>query len=239
MMAIDPTYLLQTLRVDLPLIGVYDAPDHTAFEPLVDPGNAERVCLFSFFEAWRNGKTLHLTREKHGCRGCGYWLFGASFRTREEFIHFLVDDEGLKASHDLMGEWLDVNQPYQPEHGQLLIGPLREGQEPYLKTITFLVNPDQLSALLLGAQYNHKPGRPAPVLAPFGSGCMEILPLFDDLSIPQGVIGATDIAMRHLLPPDLMAFTVTVPLYEQLCELDKRSFLDKPFWHRLIEARDD
>ena len=43
--------------------------------------------------------------------------------------------------------------------------------------------------------------------------------------------------MRQHLPPDVLAFTVTRPLYEQLCALDDRSFLHKAFWKRLQTAR--
>jgi hypothetical protein len=119
----------------------------------------------------------------------------------------------------------------------VLLGPLRVEGYPYLKSVTFLANPDQLSVLLLGAQYHSAPGDPPPVIAPFGSGCMELIPLFEDLDRPQAIIGATDIAMRHYLPPDLLAFTVTRPMFQRLCGLDERSFLHKPFLERLRKAR--
>jgi hypothetical protein len=43
--------------------------------------------------------------------------------------------------------------------------------------------------------------------------------------------------MRKFLPPDIMAFTVTKPLYQRLCSLDEKSFLDKSFWKDLMKAR--
>jgi hypothetical protein len=55
--------------------------------------------------------------------------------------------------------------------------------------------------------------------------------------VPQAVIGATDIAMRQYLPPDILAFSVTVPMFEQLCALDERSFLYKPFLKNLQRSR--
>ena len=118
-----------------------------------------------------------------------------------------------------------------------MIGPLRESQYAHLKTVTFYVNPDQLSLLTIGAQYHSAPADAAPVIAPFGSGCSQLVALFDDLGRPQAAIGATDIAMRQHLPPEFLAFTVTKPMFERLCELDERSFLFKPFWRRLREAR--
>jgi hypothetical protein len=59
-----------------------------------------------------------------------------------------------------------------------------------------------------------------------------------DSDVPKAIIGATDIAMRHHLPPDILALTVNKPMFRQLCELDEDSFLYKPFWKRLRNARD-
>ena len=129
------------------------------------------------------------------------------------------------------------SKTYRPELRNILIGPLKENQHGYLKSITLFVNQDQLSALTLGAQYNSSPGDPPAVIAPFGSGCMQLVGLFRDFNISQAIIGATDTAMRKYLPPDILAFTVTKPMFKQLCELDERSFLYKPFWKNLRRAR--
>jgi hypothetical protein len=229
--------LIEAMGLDTPLIGVFDAPDPAAFEPLVEPGPSSRACCFTFYEEWLAGKTLHLKAGTAGCGGARHWLFGETTRSRQEYIEFLVDTEGLKASRELMGRWLDYHKPYRPEYGHLLFGPLRPDQYRYLKTVTFYVNPDQLSLLITGAHYHHAPGDPPAVLAPFGSGCMEMMPLFEDFSRPQALIGATDIAMRQYLPADKLAFAVTKPLFEALCELGPESFLNKPFWARLKQAR--
>lgn len=233
----DPAYLISRIGLTIPLIGFYDAPDTSPFEPLIKPEPGKRACIFAFYRQWLQGKTLHITKEISGCRGAGHWVFNKVTWSREDFVKFLADDEGLKASHALMNKWLDYNQPYRQEYPNILIGPLREDQYTYLKTITFFVNPDQLSALMLGAQYNSAPSDPPSVIAPFGSGCMELVPLFQDFNIPQAIIGATDIAMRQYLPPNILALTVTKPMFKQLCALDEQSFLYKPFWKRLRKAR--
>jgi hypothetical protein len=233
----DPRNLLKRIDLILPLIGLYDTPSLEPFEPLVMPVPGEHRCVFGFYKHWLNGETLHLTRDNFGCGGAGHWLCGIATRSDEEFIEFLVDGEGLKASRDLMKAWIGCRKPYRQEHPNILIGPLREDQYDHLKTITFFVNPDQLSVLMLGAQYHSAPGDPVPVIAPFGSGCMELVSLFESLDSAQAVIGATDIAMRQHLPPDILAFTVTKPLFARLCELDKGSFLYKPFWKNLRKAR--
>ncbi|MCK5056719.1 MAG: DUF169 domain-containing protein [Candidatus Aminicenantes bacterium] len=233
----DPTSLLKIAGITTPLIGLYDVPDPAPFAPLVEPKAGQRACIFAFYKQWLQGKTLHITADNSGCGGCGYWIFGKEHCSREEFVKFLVDKEGLKASHDLMNRWLDHNKPYKREYPHIMLGPLKEDYYQFLKTVTFYVNPDRLSLLMLGANYNNAPGNAQPVLAPFGSGCMELLPLFENLQVPRAVLGATDIAMRQYLPPDILAFTVTRPLFESLCQLDEKSFLHKPFWENLKRAR--
>ncbi len=158
-------------------------------------------------------------------------------RSRDELVNFLVNGEGLKASYDLMNQWLDYRQGYKQEHPHILIGPLRADQYEYLRSVTFFVNPDQLGLLMIGTQYYSAPGDPTPVIAPFGSGCSQLVASFDDLGAAQAIIGATDIAMRQYIDPQLLAFTVTRPMYEQLCGLGKESFLYKPFWKTLRKAR--
>ena len=227
--------LMTQLRLKTPLIAVYDAAPGEAFEPLIEATG--HTCCFAYYRKWLAGEALHLTRDCFGCGGAGYWLCGQVGRPREAFVKFLVDDEGLKASHELMNEWLDHEKPYHQKHDHLLVGPLRETEYEYLKTITFLVDPDQLSLLMLGARYNSCPSDPPPVFAPFGSGCMQLVTVFDDLDAPQASVGATDIAMRQFFPRDILAFTVTKSMFMQLCALDKDSFLYKPFWKGLHQAR--
>ncbi len=120
-----------------------------------------------------------------------------------------------------------------------MIGPLRDEQYNFLKTITFFINPDQLSLLLLGTEYQNASVNTRPAFTAFGSGCGQLAALFGniDSDIPKAIIGATDIAMRQHLPPDILALTVNKPMYRQLCKLDENSFLYKPFWKRLRKAR--
>ena len=233
----NPAKLLAAVGLDTPLVGFYDAPDPAPFAAAVSPVADRRACVFAYYRQWLAGKYLHLTRENFGCGGAGRCLFGIMTRTRDEYIRFLADEEGLKASRELMAQWLDAGRPYRPEHPHLFFGPLRDDQYAFLKTVTFYVRPDQLGVLMTGAQYHSAPGDPAPVIAPFGSGCMQMGPCFADLGVAQALVGATDVAMRSYLPPDVLAFTVTKPMFERLCSLDERSILFKSFWTDLQQAR--
>ena len=230
----ETTNFCRRIDLKIPLVGFYDAPEPKAFEPVIKPEPGE--CVFAFYEKWAEGKTLHITKKHYGCGGAGRWMCGVETRSKEDFISFLVDQEGLKSSHDLMEKWIASSKPYKSAHPHILIGPLKEDQWEHARSITFFVNPDQLGALAYGAQYHSAPDDPPPVIAPFGSGCRQLLP-FDDLSIAQASIGTTDIAMRRYIPPDILGFTVTKPLFKKLCGLDERSFLYKPFLKNLRRAR--
>jgi hypothetical protein len=234
----DASALLAALELERPPIGLYDAPDPTPFSPLAEPGGAGRGrCVFDFYERWLSGETLHLTHDRFGCPGAGRALCEAVTRDRDDFIDFLWKDEGLRAERELMAHWVDNAPVYHPEHEHVLIGPLKPAHYRFLKTVTLWVNPDQLSVLQLGAYHHHDWGDPAPVIAPFGSGCMELVAGFEDLERPQAAIGGTDVAMREQIPRDVLAFTVTVPMFERLCALDERSFLHKAFLRDLRAAR--
>ena len=231
----DPTKLLRIAGIVAPPIGFYDVPDPTPFEPFAKP----KRCCFASYENWLQGESVRLSADESSCRGGSYWVGGVAFTTREDFAKTLNQREGFKSSDELMCQWLENRKPYTIENGHVVIGPLKDGQYEYLKTVTFYVNPDQPSLLLLGAEYNNASIDDTPVTVAFGSGCGQMAALFGDYDtdVPKAVIGATDIAMRHHLPPDILAFTVNKPMYEQLCGLDESSFLYKHFWKRLREAR--
>lgn len=229
----DPTVLLERLFIENPLIGLYDTPSKEPFEPFVKPDQ----CIFSSYTHWLDGKSIFITEDNFTCGGAGYSYFGVQQRSREDFIKFLAETEGLKASRELMSGWLEHYSTYEKENDYIVIGPLKDDQYRYLKTVTFFVDPDQLSALMTGAQYESQPEDPSPVISPFGSGCSMLVSLFSDLEIPQAIVGSTDMAMRHYLPRDILSLTVTRPMFERLCGLDERSFLFKPFWKRLMKER--
>lgn len=235
----DASRLLRELDLRTPVVGLYDAPDPAPFAPLVAPprGPGRGPCLFDSYRSWEKGETLHLTAEAYGCGGCGRSLFGLQVRERDDFIDFLWRDEGLRAGRELMADWVDNAPTYRPEHDNVLVGPLKPDLAEYLKTVTFWVNADQLCLLQHGAYHHHAWGEPDPVTVPFGSGCSELIAPFPDLDEPHAVIGGTDIAMRDGLPADVLAFTVTLPMYERLCALGDDSFLTKGFLAHLRTAR--
>lgn len=229
----DISLISSKAKLEYPVLGLYDTPNTEPYGKYRTVKN----CLYSYFRVFTKGTPIRLTRDQYACPGAGRWLFGLETRSREEFISFLTDREGLKANQELMALWLDNEKPYMPEHENLFFGPLVPSEYSYLKTATFFVNPDQLSIFSIGAQLECRPGDPEPVIAPFGSGCMQLLSLFRDLEHAQALIGATDMAMRKHLPPGILAFTVTRPMFERLARIPEDSFLNRSFIKTLRESR--
>ncbi len=232
----DPTNLLHIAGISNPLVGFYDTPETTGFTPIVDAHH----CIFACYPGWMRGESTRLSEHTLGaigCPGAGYWTCNRSTMLKEDVAHHLAVQEGLKASAALMGQWLANRRPYQREHAHIVIGPLHEDYYGYLKTITFYVNPDQLSLLITGAEYGNASTEHHPVTAVFGSGCGQLAAVFDDCETPQATIGGTDIAMRHYLPGDTLAFTVNKSMFEQLCRLGRSSFLHQSFWATVQRSR--
>ncbi|MRR39494.1 hypothetical protein EG829_33570, partial [bacterium] len=171
----DFTVLAGRMQLKIPLLGLYDSPGTSGFEPTIVPEQGKHVCLFSYFDRITRGETLVITRDNFGCGGAGSCLCGVQTRSRDDYVKFLYEGEGLKASKSIMEHWFDRRKSYDMRHPYILLGPLRAEKYEYLRTVTFFVNPDQLSILIIGANHRSVPGDPPAVLAPFGSGCMELL----------------------------------------------------------------
>lgn len=231
----NPDNLLKIAGITTPLIGFYDVPDTKAFEPFTKP----KHCIFSTYNDWVTGKSALISKDKFSCPGAGYWLCGIKSQPRNTFVTFLAEKEGLKSSKEIINQWLDNQKPYRQKHEHIVIGPLKKEQYDHLKTITFYVNPDQLSLLMMGAEYHNSSIKNHQVITKFGSGCSQFAALFEDFSIAKAIIGSTDIAMRHYLPIDILTFTVTKSMFKRLCELDEDSFLYKTFWDKLKKAREE
>ena len=228
--------LLEIAGISIPPVGAYDVPDVKPFEPFSRPAH----CVFESYDGWLRGESTVINGENaagFGCPGAGYWLCGIETMPKEAVAGYLAGQEGLKASTDTMCRWLENHPPYRTDHGSIVVAPLKDDQEAFLKTVTFFVNPDQLALLLTGAEYWNAAPDKTFVMTPYGSGCGQLLTMFPDLDEPQAMVGATDLAMRKYLPADILAFTVTMPMLAQLGGLDDSSFLKKTFWKELRDAR--
>ncbi len=234
---IDANYLKDKLGIDIPLIAVYDAPHEASFDNVIEPISHKRTCMFAYYNAWMRGQMLKITSTNYGCGDCGYWIFGKDLRGRKDYVDFLYEEEGVKCTREVANMWLENKLPYKSKYRCIYVGTYRNSMNEYLKSVTFFVNPDQLSALIVGANYFNDGSQSCMVDVPFGSGCMQFLSLVPQGEEPKALVGATDLAMRKFLPKHILAFTVNVAMFEKLCSLDETSFLNKPILSELIDFR--
>jgi hypothetical protein len=105
-------------------------------------------------------------------------------------------------------------------------------------SITLLVDPDQLSALVVLANHEH-PER-ENVAIPFGAGC-QIIGVFMyrelDSDQPRALVGLTDISarknVRRILGKDVMSFSMTPSMYREMEANVEGSFLERNTWSAL------
>jgi hypothetical protein len=54
----------------------------------------------------------------------------------------------------------------------------------------------------------------------------------------RAVLGATDIAMRRYLPPDILTLSVTPQRFAQMLSFPDAAFLNRSWWNDLMDYRE-
>ncbi len=112
------------------------------------------------------------------------------------------------------------------------------GEKEIPEVVTFVVNAEQLSALVVLANY----ARPSidNVRIPFAAGCQTVglLPYEESKKdSPKAIVGMTDISaranVRKLLGRDKLTFSVPWKFYQEIEENVPGSFLERPTWQGL------
>ena len=234
----DVDRLMKKLRLTTPLLAVYEAKPSEAFGPIFEPEGDD--CCFSYYDRWIAGETLVLKKGGSGCKG-GYRALGIEKGTPPFMAHFLTDGvgapqgEGLRATPEIAQAYLDRAKPPVVPGETVLIGPLRLEQWEDVRSVTFLVDPDRLAALMTLAGY-WSPDN--VVAAPFGSACSFLWKSFNEIEGALAVIGGTDVAMRRYLPTALLTLTVAPSHFAKMVSLPERTFLDLGWWNDLMDVRD-
>ena len=225
--------LRSKLRLSTPLLAVYDSEPSDEFAPSIEAKDS--ACCFSYFEHWLAGETL-VIRKGTGCPGA-LRAFGLEKTYPPYMAHFLTDGigapmgEGLRASAEIAQAYIDAAIPPDVQSQAVLIGPLRPEQWQRTKSVTFLVDPDRLAAVMTLAGYWSTTD---VVTAPFGSGCSFLWRALDG---DRTVIGGTDVAMRRYLPREMLTFTVSPAHFGKMLTFPEDSFLYKSWWNDLMEYR--
>lgn len=111
---------------------------------------------------------------------------------------------------------------------------VEEEEKP--KIVVFLAYPDQLSALLVLANYEGENNQ--NVISPMGAGCSSIgmIPYHEEESnTPRAVLGLFDISVRKHFDKNILSFAVPYKLFRQMEGNVEGSFLGKEDWLKIAE----
>lgn len=231
--------LARALRLESPILGLYDSADLDAYSPVVvAKGHA---CCFAYYARWTRGTTVAFRKGLGGCGGA-HRALGLEAVYPDFMANFLTDGvgapkgEGLKASPELAQAFLDRARPPDVKSGTVLLGPPRVDRWSELRSVTFFVDPDRLAAVMTLAGFWS--AEAAVVTAPFSSGCGLLWRELDAAGEDRPVLGATDVAMRRYLPPDILALSVSPARFEQMLAFPDDSFLFREWWTTLMDRRE-
>ena len=111
-----------------------------------------------------------------------------------------------------------------------------------VKSVTFFVDADRLSALVVLANYDNP--EKENVTIPWGAGCQSIGSFTYqelDREYPRAVVGLTDISARNTVRPmlgnNVMSFTAPWPVFARMEGSVEGSFLQRESWEDLMKHR--
>jgi uncharacterized protein (DUF169 family) len=162
------------------------------------------------------------------------------FMTRDAYDNFLYGERYFKTPKQAE-KFIECLPMMEIPTNYIVFEPLQDVnlliEKP--QTVIFFVNPDQLSALVVLANYGR--GSNENVIIPYAAGCQTIgiYPYREATSEnPRAVVGLTDISarvfIRKQLGENLMSFAVPLSLYEEMEQNVAGSFLERHSWNDLV-----
>lgn len=207
-------------------------------------------CVVAMLTAATKGRKAVFSRTTYGCGGGGIGL-GLEDQFSDGFEYFLStgaeglppveglpEPEAFKKTPELAKDFMETVPKIKIPEQYVVFTPLSEiddaGKEP--RVVVFYANPDQLSALIVLANY----GRTGidNVFAPFAAGCQSVclLPWHEaSQERPRAVIGMTDISARPHIDANLVSFSMPYVMFKEMEGNVPGSFLDKTEWRKVAE----
>lgn len=190
------------------------------------------VDCFTYFlsavgnEQWEKGREV------------GKMLEGAAGK---EFARDFLKGEAYFKSPQLVHRFLDELPIQDMGRRFVVFKPLNDADpsKDQIATVVFLANPDQLSALVVLANYGR--GGINNVIIPFAAGCQSIgiIPFKEAASEnPRAVVGLMDISARKytrsLIGMEYLTFAMPWNLFQEMESNVEGSFLQSHTWMSLV-----
>ena len=165
------------------------------------------------------------------------------FLRKEAFDNFVSGERYLK-SPERVHQFIENLPITDIPTKYVIFKPLAEVdlQKEKPLVIIFFVDPDQLSALVVLANYDRPDN--LNVIIPYAAGCQTIgiYPYQEAQAEKQrAVVGLTDLSARasicKLLEGHLMTFTVPLAMFEEMENNVADSFLERPTWQGLLSNK--
>jgi len=206
-------------------------------------------CVVAMFTAAARGKTAMFSKETCGCPGGRIGLgFTDEYGHMPGGIEYFLstgkgegypEGEAYIKTPELAADFVEQLPRTCIPTKYVVVKPLDEvdADKDKPELVVFFCEPDQLSALVVLANY----GRPGGenVIIPFGAGCHTVclIPYAEaHTDKPRAVVGVTDISARPMVDPDLLSFTVPFGMFHEMEANVPGSFLEKPDWKK-VRAR--
>jgi uncharacterized protein (DUF169 family) len=161
---------------------------------------------------------------------------------KKEFLEDFLQGERYQKSPEMVKKFIDLLPIMQIPRKYVLFKPLKDvdpiKEEPVV--VVFTANPDQLSALVVLANFSRESNE--SVIVPFSAGCQAIgiYPYSEVKSEnPRAVIGLIDISTRKNLKRmgrDLFTFAMPLKMFKEMEENVEESFLKRTTWESLMRA---
>jgi uncharacterized protein (DUF169 family) len=194
------------------------------------PGGEECFCHFLSVgnDQWGTGRQLAEKVKPH--------------MTRDSFAHFMHGERYMKSPEQVKRfvrglPITDIPAPF------VVFKPLTDvDDDDACRVVIFFVDPDQLSALVILANYGRETNE--NVIIPYAAGCQTvgIYPYREaEKEVPRGVVGLTDISartyIRQQLGDHLMTFAVPAKMFREMEGNVEGSFLERPVWEKLAREK--
>ncbi len=160
-------------------------------------------------------------------------------RMADDFLkgeRYIKDPEGTR-------RFLGVLPIQEIPAGFVIVKPLEQvdPETEDIKNVTFFVDPDRLSALVILANYDHPDAD--NVIIPWAAGC-QVMGIYAYRELerqrPRGLIGLTDISarknVRASLGEHVLSFTAPWPLFQEMEGNVEGSFLQRETWRSLRKS---
>jgi hypothetical protein len=191
------------------------------------PGGVEGFCGFL---ANGNQASEEGRRVGEQLRGWGQQQMADDFLQGERYLQNRDTTRKFLATLPLR----DIPAKYVVVEPLGLADPERED----IKSVTFFATPDQISALVVLANYTD-PER-ENVAVPWGAAC-QVMGIFAYKELerehPRALIGLTDLSARHhvraSLGSNVLSFTMPWPVFQRMEQNADGSFLDGKLWREL------